>query len=437
VVLLLCAGCCADRACFYIAPEEAVALHGIARPHGPRTSPQFNLAALVAAEAVPAADEADDQPHILLSEHDALCAAADGSTLAAVIEVERRLALARAADAQTDTERCSSILQSDLLSLRIIEKRNEAAAGALRALLKLAEVEAGIDSLHAGLEENRHVARLAEKLKAAGQVFPGDATEIERKRLDLKAQLADLNGAKGKLNAELRKLILLKDHSGRSISPQIDPRVSTAMPDAAAEVKVALSQRPDIAALELLLAATSQETLPAVRAALSAVDGALGSSPGIWETLRSLLCHDDCPTELEARCAQLERLLLDRRRQVTEEVRAAVAEIRAAAGRLTLARQKVASWKRRIGQLKRLQQADKATAFDRARARASLIEAEAEVTRRVIALKLGRLKLREVQGVLSQECGHAGMPAPVAAPPVADRRGDETSVLTHPVNLRR
>jgi hypothetical protein len=146
-------------------------------------------------------------------------------------------------------------------------------------------------------------------------------------------------------------------------------------------------------------------TLPVARSVLGTTDAALGTAQARSDWLGELKCPDGSCDEASVRQAQLARLANATRISVATETRSAVAEIEAATQDVLLAEQTVQSWRNRVSELRRTRDVENSSIFDVNAAEGELASAKARLIGKITTLRLARLKLRRVQGVLAAECG--------------------------------
>jgi hypothetical protein len=175
--------------------------------------------------------------------------------------------------------------------------------------------------------------------------------------------------------------------------------------DEGGAVAVALAQRPDVRTQSLMLAELNTATLPVARAVLSATDSSLGTAQARSDWLGELHCPDGACDEVGVRRAQLMRLASFTQLSVIAEVRSTVAEIEAATSDVLLAEKTVRSWQERVSDLRRTRDVTNGSIFEVNEAEGELLAAEARLIEKITALRLARLKLRRVQGILAAECG--------------------------------
>ena len=82
-----------------------------------------------------------------------------------------------------------------------------------------------------------------------------------------------------------------------------------------------------------------------------------------------------------------------------------VAVIESATEEVLLAERTAASWQDRVSDLRRTRDVANGSIFDVNEAEGELLAAESRLIEKITALRLARLELRRVQGILAAECG--------------------------------
>jgi hypothetical protein len=339
-----------------------------------------------------------------LFEVDCQCQAAQMAPTADLLELEGRLA-SGLADCQHGDAACALQLQTNLLQLQVVEHRNAAAAEALRNYYRLADVEGRVGKLQESVRVLDEAIARAERLHERGLLQGVDRSALRRQRLELVAKRKALELARTQLNAALRTQLGCDPTTSPNYWPEISWAVKPLPIDEPVALGIALAQRPDVRSLHTVLAGLNQATLPVARAALSAADPALGTAESVNNWLGELHCPDGTCDEVAVRQTQLMRLLSTTQLNIAAEVRAAVALIEAATGEVLLAEKTVLSWRDRVNELRRTRDVAGSTVFEVSAAEAELLSAEATLIEKITALRLARLKLREVQAILPAECG--------------------------------
>ena len=345
--------------------------------------------------------------YCLLAEHDCQCNAALSDANAQMVLLERHLAIVLAECETPAVDRNLSLFR-DLLSLYAVDKRNLAAATALEAFYRLAELEAGVQSLEKLLIETEVAATRAADLTDQDLVASLDPSELERQVLDLKDKRATLDLNRLELNGQLRRLLNCPLDSTQFFWPKTSWVIDVEPYDVEAEVAVGIASRSDLRALRLTICHLENDTRPVARGVLAAFDGALGTAKvqdGWLHRLRCIVCSRQ---EVPVRCRQLRILLRDSERGAEVEIRRAAYTVQSQYERLAIAQSKVVSWRRRVAELEAKREVTDVTTFDLTRAKNSLFQSATDVNHHIVELKIARMKLRQAQGLLPVECGLGG-----------------------------
>ena len=281
----------------------------------------------------------------------------------------------------------------------------------MEAFYHLIEAEGRRALLLLGLKEVNESLMRAEELQVKGLPLPVE-TEVIRKQLtDLRSDEARLRITIHQLNGRLKVLLGLSS-GDYSVWPLADLRVDPEEPDIDQAVDYGLNHRPDLALLRMLAYCPDANSLAIATQTLAVVSPLLGeaaSSPCCpWHLVRG----DDCQTERVRQ--QLQSLLMERQRQVTEEIRQAAGVLGDRIQLVILARQKVEIEERRIRELEEKKEKGLDAEEELSTARLNLYEAQGEQLREVVNWKIARAQLRQEQGRLLEEAPWADNVAPVA-----------------------
>ncbi len=357
-----------------------------------------------------AVDAALKQPgsssqYLSLRPEECQCRAAEYATIADLVDLERELAEARSNKSSKGTQRAAQV-SVELLTLHAADHRNRAASAALELYYRLAEAEAGRDSLQESLDEVRRSIANVKQLKDRGLEVEADAGELQRQEMQLLDQLAQLRLSVDQLNGQLKLLLGMPVGDEPLIWPAADLTVVVEPIDAETAIAHGLATRPDLAVLQTLLSNFDVEVLPSVRSTLQERDASLGSQAGGFAAMRSALRPASSDDELEVRRRQLLRVYEDRRRYATEEIRTAVATIHTRLRQVALVKETLTSHRQGLERLKQKRNIGQATPSELATARLDVIRAKRELDHQVVAWKLAQVKLKEAQGLLAFECGY-------------------------------
>ncbi|MBC7856650.1 MAG: hypothetical protein IAF94_24740 [Pirellulaceae bacterium] len=339
----------------------------------------------------------------LLAEDTQMLAAAN-SKLANLAELERQ-AVAQAAGNFKKAARLAS-LQQQLLCLRAVHERNQSASQALQAFYKLAEVRGNGPALERSLAQLGRMQDDLRKVQEQGLKVTADRTALSRQQWELQDQQQQLDLGDAQLSEQLRGLIGLNPGEPTRLLPRANLTLTTETIDVDDAVSLGLQTRSDLAALRLLLMELDTQTLPAARSGLSQADPALGVPAPAIGALHKFLKGDTASCELEIRRAQLTELLDTREQQVASEIRLAVREIETRLRQSAIAAETLFSWQQRISDLKALREVGSATPLEIQLAQLELAAAESALLKKVIAVRLAEVKLKEAQGLLAAESGY-------------------------------
>ena len=332
------------------------------------------------------------------------CLAAANSKLANLVELERQ-AVARAAGCVKKTAELAA-LEQQLLCLRAIHERNQAAAQALEAFYKLAEVRGNSPTLTDSLGLLARMQDDLRKVKEEGLKVTADRTALDRKRLELLDQRAQLDLADAQLSEQLRGLIGLQPGEPTRLVPQADLVVTVEPIDVDVAISIGLTTRADLAALRLLQEELDTQTLPAARRGLSQTDPALGVPAPTIGPLLKILHVDTSSSELQIRRTQLTELLDSRQQQVASEIRLAAAEIQTRLRQAAIAGETLQSWQARVSDLTALRDVGSATPLEIQSAQLEVAAAHASLLKQAIGWRIAQVKLKQAQGLLAAECGY-------------------------------
>ncbi|MFO0799477.1 MAG: TolC family protein [Gemmataceae bacterium] len=350
---------------------DTTAVTGATTPARPATVRRLTAAEcrVLAAQNAPFADDLDKHPDNSGPSHPRLC------------------------PKKADKAACARLVRGYAAD----ELRNRAAADALDDFYKLARAEAQFDLLVAARAEV--AARLAEADAAAkhGLRDRGDALRSQLHELD--AQLGQLGGGIGALNASLRGRLGLDAADPTPLGPADPLRVRGDDVDAAEAVRTALHYRPDLNFLRSLIGCRDGSDSGLSQQALTSVNPLLAAASGhpLAALLMALCGKDDGSGD------RLASALAGRERQAEAEVRAAVATLhghRAAVGAraaaVTDAAARVADLEKQAAAGVSVQAELMAARLELLKARGALLEAAADWHR-------AEARLRQAMGTLVRE----------------------------------
>ncbi|QDU24102.1 TolC family protein [Urbifossiella limnaea] len=277
------------------------------------------------------------------------------------------------------------------------ELRNRAAGDALDDFYKLARAEAQFDLLVAARAEV--AARLAEADAAAkhGLRDRGDPLRVQLHEFD--AQLGQLGGGIGALNASLRGRLALDAADPMPLGPADPLRVRGEDVDAAEAVRTALHYRPDLNFLRALIGCRDGSDSGLSQQALTSLNPLLAAASGHpLLALLSALCGKD-----DGSGDRLASALAGRERQAEAEVRAAVATLhghRAAVGARAAAVTDAAA---RVADLEKQAAAGQSVLAELTAARLELLKARGALLEAASDWHRAEARLRQAMGTLVRE----------------------------------
>lgn len=355
----------------------------------------------VAACAVPLPTPGDE--YQLLTEPDCQCTAAANSATGDMLLLEEHLACVFS-ECEGLKPHLNLSVQSDLLALYGAEKRGIAAAEAMVAFYRLAELEAAAPHLRRLITEAENAARRAKEMSES---ITGDfdPSGLDRQLLEVRGRLSETELQRLQLNGQLQRKLGCTLPVNSFFWPQVFPHVNAEPIDVDAAACVGLATRHDLRMIRLVKCELDNCTLPVGRAFLAAVDGALGAakvSDGWINKLRCVCCSDH---ELPVRCRQLELLLDEAERSATIEIRMAAFKVLSQYQNITLAKSTLDSWKQRLRAVQAKRDLEDTTSLEIAKIQISVYLAEIELVNQIAELRLALLDLRRAQGLLPAECG--------------------------------
>ncbi|MEQ8786889.1 MAG: TolC family protein [Pirellulaceae bacterium] len=362
----------------------------------------------------PSADlETTDPPppsentHLALTAAECQCMAAANAPLANLSALDMPLASLSRSNNKASIRASSA--KSDLLALRALEERNRAAGEALEMYYQLFEAEAGKDAVDRSLAQLGEVLRSVESLRAKGLKVDVDLDELRTRRIELLDKQAEARLAVERLNSGLRAMLGVSSGERRKFWPTEPLTVSADRIDIDAAVAEGLATRADLALLRLLTTTLSAETLPMVQSALQQAGLAgQGATRRLWAPLARLLGSTRQSIELGTRSQQLQQMAVDGERAAAEEIRSAAQTVDIRLEQVALAKETLDSQRRRLDTLLKKRDLGSATPIEVLMQRMTIIEAENDLVRRVVAWEIAMVKLKQSQGMLVVECGGAG-----------------------------
>ena len=382
------------------------------------------------------------------------CLAVANSTQGNSLAAERRSVQAGASQhhglSEEDQVRVRALRASEL------EARNKSASVALENYYQIAEVEANLSIVDSSLTELDQALSKVKRLRNQGVQIPFDDSELTRQRIDLVDKQTDLELKASQLNAQLIRLLGMQttDPNAR-IWPTADWKVIAEPIDMEAAVQEGLALRPEMQFLYSMQNSLNTETLGVVREVVAGAAGMLSAQSKFVGLIEILGLHNLCgkrqakERELPIRRRQLAEFTQQRRLEITSEIQQAVRAVETRLRQIAIAKERMQSWDKRLGELRRKQKIEEASFADLSAAQLKAYEAQSDETHAIVAWKIAQVKLKEAQGKLVLECQsdqfYCSPPAPNLAIPsqsapssaaelpssVADKRSDWTPGLNY------
>lgn len=277
------------------------------------------------------------------------------------------------------------------------ELRNRAAGDALDDFYKLARAEGQFDLLVAARAEV--AARVAEVDAAAKHGLRDRGDALRTQLHDLDAQLGQLGGGIGALNASLRGRLGLDQADPTPLGPADPLRVRGDEVDPDEAVRTALRYRPDLNFLRALIGCRDGGDSGMSNQALTSINPLLAAATGHpLAALLMAICGKDDGSE-----DRLASALAGRERQAEAEVRAAVATLhghRAAAAARAAGVRDAAS---RVADLEKQAAAGQSVQAELTTARLELLKARGAVLEAATDWHRAEVRLRQAMGLLVRE----------------------------------
>ncbi len=311
--------------------------------------------------------------------------------------------------------RSPSHLLPPILNDRAVKERNDAAQQALLGYYQLVEVHLQNAVLGESYAELNRVEQTVEGLRQAGVPMETDRTALERNRLQLNLQTAQLQVNEARLTAQVKTLINEDSFSSEAIETvcAIEPRpVGYTLPEA---IEIARANDFELKAIRRMLHSGDIEDLDVARGLLRVASPLLGQEPvklGFLAKIVLVVGHDDREDrELALRKQQLRELYQVRQQQLDLEVANGVVSVQERFLDVGIAKDVLDSWQRRVTMLQSRRELQKSDYQDTVTARTELLKAKSDLLHQLILLEMEHVKLRGVMGLLGQECAAQGSQA--------------------------
>ncbi|HEX3656381.1 MAG TPA: hypothetical protein VHV55_11265 [Pirellulales bacterium] len=346
---------------------------------------------------------ADGTLYYALTAEDCQCRAAEQSSLANLMDGERRVLRSQSRHGISP----ETAVRLRALSTAAEEDRNHSASQALQLYYSLAEVEARLDlGIHSEQELEGDMRRVKE-MRQQGLEVPFDDSEYTRQLAELRSRRIDAEIQRLQSNHDLRRLLgVSAENPDARLWPSTPLTVTVEPIDADEAVSTGLAMRPEIRGLRQLSNAVNEDTLPAINQALRSINGMLGAeavkcAPHLGAMLAK---HKASRTEVPLRRQQLVQYANQREQQLSEQIRSGVAEVNDRLRQIALAKETAANWQHHIAALRAKSTTGQSTFVDIGAARLKSLDADGNVIHAIAAWEIARVKLAELQGRLISEC---------------------------------
>ena len=356
----------------------------------------------------------------LLGVRDCQCRAVQFAPLASTLARERHALAAVPACCEHPILHCVCPCQCDdranklrqcILYYAELEARNRSAGAALDQFFRIAEAEAKDDLLGLGRADLAGAHEQAKSLADQGFKLPIELASLDRQQLEAEADQVRLHGALIEFNGRLKGLIGQSElPQDERLWPAADFAISYSPIDPESAIQVALTQRAELQLLRTLNCELDVKTLPVIREFLKGLNPGLGVQATANSRLgRACFAFKVLVTrhaaEKSERSDQLEQLLAEREKAVSDEVRQALAQLVMQSQLVDLDRRHVLAWQARVQEMQDRQSKSAATFLDVLQAKLEWYKSRATFTADVMGWHRAYAQLRLAQGALVAECG--------------------------------
>jgi hypothetical protein len=291
-----------------------------------------------------------------------------------------------------------------------LEIRNRSAGTALDLYFQIAEAEAKDDLLSLGRDALTGAYDQAKDVADKGFKLPIELASLQRQQLEAGADRIRLHEALLDLNGKLKMLIGQDDLPvDEWLWPASDFQISYEPIDPDAALRTALNQRAELQLLRTLSRDLDAKTLPVIREFLKGLNTSLGAqaqsdSPlgKLADAIKAILTSH--ALERALRSNQIDQLLAEREKAVTNEVRLALTQLMTHSRLVDLERQRVLAWQARVQEMQDRLAKSEATFLDVLQAKLDWYKSRAALTAGVMGWHRAYARLRLAQGVLVAEC---------------------------------
>lgn len=355
-------------------------------------------------------------PYQAATELEAQCLAAKASSLGNLLEKEAQ-AVKDKTPAFSILRNRKEVRQSELrqaiLRLRSLEERNRAAGAALELFYRLADGEGRKNLLQASLTDVAEALRKGQEIAWKGLPLPVELDTLRRQQLDFQSELVQIELGLDQGNGELLRLLgLPREPCTLRIWPLPHNIVCEDPIEPEAAVALGMAHRPQIALLRLLEKNLDRATLPAIKQVLGSVNSLLGTTtprqPFLqMGPLREIFRFFGTVGELSTRGSQMAQFRQESEKSIVEEIRLEARALEERVHLVALARDRARSWQKKVEELEEKQKKGMVSFLEILTPRLEYYRARGELVKEVTAWNIARVKLKQEQGLLVDECGYA------------------------------
>ena len=291
------------------------------------------------------------------------------------------------------------------------EARNRAASDALELYYRLAESEARRDIIRRSLAEIGKLLADEETLRLGGTRTGTEFETLRAERAVQESAADDLELAIDRLNGAIKlQLRLAPRGADWRVWPADSWEVVDDRGNIPAAVALGLASRGDLRMLTLLTRQSTPGSLAAAKLVLTSTNALLGAdceSPGhpLFVLIHALMGRDPNEDDYASIARQIDAFRDDRERTVAEEIRQAAVTVQVRLRQVAVAQDRLGGTEARVRDETEREARGIGSSTAVANARLKLLTAEANRVEAVMAWKIARVKLKEAQGLLADECG--------------------------------
>ncbi|QDS96453.1 hypothetical protein FF011L_52640 [Roseimaritima multifibrata] len=322
--------------------------------------------------------------------------AADHASGANALDAESR-AIACSIDRKKEDQCQQAALMQRVLADLAIHDRNRAAAEGLTVYYRIVSLQQQLETLYEAEDTLDALIQLAEKA-AELEIAEGNANDLQQQRLKIRSQKIDAEYGIQKLQIRLARLTCqpLSVAKQAVLIDPIETEVSTL--DEEAAVADGLQRRADLRAIHTLCRCINNDTAPAARTMLGAIQPGLGLAATVAtkSSLLSGLCdqgQDAC-----ARRDQCRQLAAQQQGTIEDEIRMAWLELQASLQRDRLSQERVELANQAAQQANRAVEIEQRPAGTDLQASLEALRVQGERQARQLEQTLADVKLLEARG---------------------------------------